>query len=297
LHLLELKNDTKSLIVKNFLNGLILNFSSRRKTEDEVSITKKLENYFSFIEIAYPNIHDVKSLSLILNNCIQMSEDATIYFYEKFPNLFNINKDSLFSKFFINSSIHGKNLLLKKICNEPNQIFKEKLLKSIVKAFSKTYYFSEEFYNIYNDIKEHINKELKNHLILKIADKKEALKIIKDILSENNTQNIGQIFYNSINNDLTNSLYLIENYKIEKNDLVKSFLKLAHYDENENENDLFIILAKKIVEQDIELSEDEQMRLKKNNSDLFKIYNSYYLNKKLSLKLELKEIKEKYLKI
>lgn len=296
LNLLSLKNDTKSLIVKNFLNGLILHFSGRRKTEDEISITKQLDSYFSFIDVAYPNIHDAKSLSLVVNNCIQMSEEASVYFYDKFPNIFEINKDSLFSKFFINSSgVHGQNLLIKKICNEKNQVLKESLLKSFIKGLSETYYFSEDFYNIYIDVKDNINQELKDYLILKIAYKKEALKIIKDILNESDKKNIGEIFYNSISDDLSNAIYFIENYSIEKNDLSKSFLKLAYYNEIENES--FNILAKKIVEKDIELNEDEQKRLQINNYELFRIYNAYFLNKKLSLKLGIKETKEKKTKI
>lgn len=297
LNLLELSDDTKKLVVKNYLNCIVNNYFNNNNNEEELSISNKLDNYFYYTDNVYPNLHDKKSLALTLSNCIQVSEDASIYFYEKDPHIFEFNTEALFKKFFINyKEIHQKNLLIKKLCEEKNQNLKTLLLTNLIKGLAETYWFSEDLFDVYVAVKNDITIDIKKNLINKLAYKKEAMKIIKSILDDEEvkeTLNIGEIFYYSINSELTNSNYFIDNYKIEKIYLNKAYLKLAYYTDDES----FDVLARKIVEKDIELNESEQEILKETKYELFKIYNSYELNKKLSQKLEVKQIKDKKTKI
>lgn len=296
LNLIDLTDETKRLIIKNYLNGLILLSHPMHRPINE-NLINKVDNYFSYIDSVYPNLHDEKSLGVALDYGIQTSEELSVYFYNKYQNIFSLNSETLLKKFIsLVDEVHQKNLLVRRICQENNQELKNKLLTTLVNKLSDTFFMSEKLSSIYFEIKNDIKDDLKIKLINKIIHQKDAISIIKDILNDSKLKdklNLGEIFNFSISNNLTNANYLIDTYQINTIELSKAYLKLSYYKEDET----YLILAEKIVKKDIILNETELLFLRENNYELFRIYNIYFLNKKLSQNLEEKGIKEKKIKI
>lgn len=295
--LLDIDKTTEKELLKHNLKLIILyggkeyGFSSKNQP---IIIEELLNNYFNYIKDKIEIETDYEFITEAIEISVQTSEEITLYFYHKFPELFMQKSYAIFDRLLNSNQKPDK--ILQQVILEQDKLKKEKLIYVIIRNISNKYYYHNTNNMVYFFIKEEVSTQLKEKLLNKKIKEKEALPILIDILEEDyfkNQEKRNEIFFNSIGQDVNNALYFIENYLIEKESLLKSFINLSYYKIEETH----IELAKKILEKEIELSEFEQESLQESSVELYKLYQSYSLNRKLNNKLQPKSIKTKKLKI
>lgn len=297
LPLLNINKTTEKALLKHNLKLIILyggkEYGLSSKNQPMI-IEELLDNYFNYIQDKIEIKTDYEFIAEAIEVSVQTSEEITLYFYRKFPDLFMEKSYAIFDR-LLNSNQKPEKIL-QQVLIERDKLKKEKLIYVIIRNISSKYFYHNTSNQVYFFIKEEVSTQLKEKLLNKKIKEKEALPILIDILEEDyfkNQEKRNEIFFNSIGQDVNNALYFIENYLIEKESLLKSFINLSYYKIEETH----IELAKKILEKEIELSEFEQESLQESSVELYKLYQSYSLNRKLNNKLQPKSIKTKILKI
>lgn len=296
LPLLNLSKETEIIMLKKNLKIIIFNkqYHFNYKEHDNLKdIITKLDSYFDFIQDKIDINNDSMFIEELLESIYVNSEDIFIYFYKKFPELF-IKKSLLIFSTSLNC-VKDTNRIMQEVLNETNHSRKRSLLKSFLKAYQKILHHHDKHNISYFLIKNDIHDEDKQSLLHNKIIYSVALPIIKDILQEDFLRNINisDLFLNSICGFSKNSIYLLENYSIDITTLTNGFMKLIHHENNETN----LLLASKILEKSINLNDYEQYLVKEHNIGLYKLYQSYSLNRKLESKYQIKNTKQKVVKI
>lgn len=265
------------------------------KDKDNINKTiNKLECYFDFIKEKI----DINKDSLFIEDLLQFifthSNDVFLYFYKKFPDIFVKKACNIFTNYF--NQVTPSDFIVNEILLEKEKTRKEVLIQTCLNAFIAITHHHEPHNATYFLLKNFINNNNKEKILYSKSKFISALPIIKDILQEqcfNNSEVIYEVFIKSVCDCSKNAIYILENYNLDSNILVKGFVKLNDYEYNEINQ----LLAKKILEKNIELDNYDQYLIKEKNIDLYKLYISYSLNRKLENKYIIKNIREKKLKI
>lgn len=296
LPLLNLSKETEITMLKKNLNTIIFNkyYHYNYKDSDNIKeITNKLDIYFDFIKDKIDLKKDNGFIEELLEIIGSNSEDILIYFYKYFPDIFVKRAFQIYSRYFVGNRNTEK--IMQEMLSEKNNLRKRSLLKSFLKAYQKILHHHETHNISYFLIKNEIHDKDKESLLHNKIIYSVALPIIKDILQEGFLRNIdiNDLFLNSICGFSKNSIYLLENYSIDITTLTNGFMKLIHHENNETN----LLLASKILEKSINLNNYEQYLVKEHNIDLYKLYQSYSLNRKLESKYHIKNTKQKVVKI
>lgn len=298
--LLNISKATQSLLLKNNLKLIIFyiyHYYNMIMRNDE--IFNVLDDYFNYIEKEKIIIED-DFIKEIIEESIPISEKFGAYFYKKFPSLFLEKSFSIFDK-LMSSSTHRTTSLLQEVIQEKDDYRKGIFLNSIIRSISNRYYYHKDNNLVYFLIKDNLNKELKEALMRKKIQEKEALPIFIDMLGEPEFQNqetYNKVFLDSIGIQVDNAIYFLNNYFIDKEILEKAYMSLSYYNFEDNSHELaHNILSKNIANKKIELTDNDIEILKTNNIEMYKLYYSYTLNHKLNDNLKVKGIKTKKIKI
>lgn len=296
LPLLKLSKSTEIAMLKKNLNIIIFEKQYNYNYNDIhniKSIITKIENYFDFIKDKIDINHDNEFIQDLLEPVALISSDILMYFYKKFPELFIKQAFKIFTR-YLNDKREIKQIV-QEILNEKNTIRQNDLLNIFVRAYQAITYHHEEHNNAYFLIKNFISDKHKKDILYSKITHYSALSIIKDILEQVHfkNNNISHLFLESICAFSKNTLYLLEKYSIDISALKDGFIKLIYHENNVTN----LSLATHILEKNIELLDYEQYLVKQHNIELYKLYQSYSLNRKLEKKYAIKNTKEKLLKI
>lgn len=292
------KNSEKEILKQNL--KLILMYGEKayhEEAEDKeklLNVESLLDSYFIYISKTIDIERDNEFIIKAIKETLQISEEIGLYFYDNFHDFFMNEKHLFFEKILNTNKVPDK--ILKRIINEKDDLKKENLIGVIVKKISENYYYHNNNNKIYFTIKDTLTRKFKEILLSKKINEREALPILIDILEEDyfkNQKKINELFADSVGYDVSNALYFVDHYVLDEKSLIKGFLNLSYY----NVEEIHINLAKKILEKEVNLSQEDEKSLYKNNIELYKLYQSYALNKKLTEKLQPKINKTKKLKI
>lgn len=293
--LLNVSKATEDILIKNNLRIIIYYKTQSFLNCDKHDLEQLLDNYFKYLKDNNIEL-DLKFLKEMLESSITSSEKIGVYFYKKFPDLFFENASVVFDRLINSYQDYENNYLLNEIINEPILERKEIFLNAIVRAITNRYFYQADNNKIYFFLKDHLSLDLKEKILHKKSHEKDILPVLIDLLKEDYFLNkINDIFINCIKsgNDTSNAQYILENYNINNKILTQAFISLSYYKLEENAFEI----VRKILEKDIELDTAQLQTLQDNEIEMYRLYQSYYLKRKLQNKLEIKEVKTKKIKI